>query len=157
VWNQTAVASLVALSWSCPNVFAQQLAFTSRAHLQSPVIVESIESSKDYGFESVMVRNDAPDTVIAVRLQVTLHSAAGDEIADEMRIPVQLPARETKRISVGMAQIKGLKDRLRSYRQEDGLAILTIEALEFRDGTEWKRPPIETTDAPTSPASIPKK
>jgi hypothetical protein len=70
---------------------------------------------------------------------------------------VQLPARETMRISVGMAQIKGLKDRLRSYRQDDGLAILTIEALEFRDGTEWKRPPIETTDAPTSPVSIPKK
>jgi hypothetical protein len=157
VWNQTAITGLVALAWSCQSLCAQQLAFTSRAYLQSPMIVESIESSKDYGFESVMVRNDAPETVIAVRLQVTLHSVTGDEIADERRVPVQVYPRETKRISVGMAQIKGLKDRLRSYRQDDGLAILTIEALEFRDGTEWKRPPIETTDAPTKPASLQKK
>jgi hypothetical protein len=131
---------------------AQQLAFTSRTHLQSPVIIESIESSRDYGFESLVLRNDAPNVVIAVRFLITLHSRSGDEVADDRRVPVQVNPRETKRITLGMAQIKGLKDQLRSYRQDDGLAILTIEALEFRDGTEWKRPTSVNTDLPTEPA-----
>ncbi len=98
-----------------------------------------------------MIRNDAPEPVIAVRFSVTLHSGSGDEIADERRIAVQIQTNETKRVTVGLAQIKGLKDRLRSYHQSEGLAILSVEALEFRDGSEWKRPHEVNTDLPIQP------
>jgi hypothetical protein len=86
-----------------------------------------------------------------------LQSGSDDEIADERRIAVRLEPRETKRVTLGLAQSKGLKDRLRSWHRNDGLAILIVEALEFADGTEWKRPHETNTDLPIEPAKLPIK
>ena len=47
---------------SAGTAVCQQLAFTSRAYVQSPVVISSVESSKDFGFDSVVLRNDGPES-----------------------------------------------------------------------------------------------
>ena len=122
----------------CSLVSAQQVAFTSRAHLQCPVIVTSTQESKTFGFESIMVQNDGAAPVRAVRFQVTLKTRAGEEITDDRRIVVDLDPRDHKRVMVDLGHIEGLKQKAKSGRQESGLAILTIAAVEFEDGTVWE-------------------
>lgn len=119
--------------------FGQQVAFTSRSYISSPVALSSVESSKDFGFESVVLRNDGPDTITAIHFQITLRTDAGDEIADERRIAVSLDPRDSKRVEIGLAGIEGLKQQARTRQQASALAILTIEAVEFQDGSEWKQ------------------
>jgi len=67
------------------------------------------------------------------------HSDAGDEVADERRAAVDVDARDTRRFAVGLGQIEGLRQLARSRRQSSALAILTIESVEFADGSEWKQ------------------
>lgn len=135
--------------------FAQQVAFTSRTYVQSPVLIVSIDQSKEFGFESVTLRNDGHDAVTAVHFLITLRTGAGDEVADERRIAVDLNRQDTKTVSVGLAHIKGLKQQTLSRNQKSGLVILTVESVEFADGTEWKQSDRDQgvpTDLPVSPA-----
>jgi hypothetical protein len=125
--------------WVCATAFCQQLAFTSRTYVQSPVVITSVEGSKEFGFSSVVIRNDGPAVVSAVHFQITFRTGAGDEIADERRVAVGIEPRDTKRLVVDLAHIEGLKQEARSRRQESALVILTIESVEFRDGGEWKQ------------------
>src|SRR5580700_8745569 len=124
---------------NCAPAFAQQLAFTSRTYVQSPVVITSVEGSKEFGFNSVAIRNDGPSAVGAIHFLITFRTAAGDEIADERRVAVDIEPRDAKRIVVDLAQIEGLKQQARSRKQESALVILTIESVEFEDGSEWKQ------------------
>jgi hypothetical protein len=124
---------------SCGTAFCQQLAFTSRTYVQSPVVITAAEESKEFGFDSVELRNDGPNAISAVHFQITLRTGAGDEVADERRVTVNLEHRDRKRVVVGLAQIEGLKQQARSRKQESALIVLTIESVEFRDGGEWKQ------------------
>lgn len=155
--NKPGLAALLVTTFGGLAAHAQQLAFTSRTHLLSPVVVESIQSSREYGFESILVKNDGPDAVVAVRFVITLHSSAGDEIADERRVAMEVAAHETKRVETGLGHIKGLQDRLQSERQKDGLAIISVAAVEFRDGSEWKPPDGSNSDVPAKPATLERK
>jgi hypothetical protein len=126
-------------AWNCGTAFCQQLAFTSRTYVQSPVVITSVEGSKEFGFDSVMLRNDGPNAISAVHFLITLRTGTGDEIADERRIAVSLNPRDTRRIVVALAEIEGLKQQAKSRKQESALVILTIESIEFQDGGEWKQ------------------
>ena len=42
---------------NCGTALGQQLAFTSRTYVQSPVSITSVESSKEFGFDSLVLRN----------------------------------------------------------------------------------------------------
>jgi hypothetical protein len=119
--------------------FGQQVAFTSRTYVESPVLISSVEGSKEFGFDSVVLRNDGPDAIVAIHFQITFRTGAGDEIADERRVAVNLDPRDSKRLVVGLAQIEGLRQQARSRKQTSALAILTIESVEFQDGGEWKQ------------------
>jgi hypothetical protein len=119
--------------------FGQQLAFTSRTYVQSPVVITSVEGSKEFGFDSVALRNDGSNAIIAIHFQITLRTSAGDELADERRVAVSLDPRDSRRVVVGLAQIEGLKQQARSRRLESALVILTIESIEFEGGGEWKQ------------------
>jgi len=131
---------LVLLSpWNHGTAFCQQLAFTSRTYVQSPVVITSVESSKEFGFSSVAIRNDGSNPISAVHFQIMLRTAAGDEIADERRVTFGIEPRDTKRLVVDLGHIEGLKQQARSRKQESALVILTIESVEFRDGSEWKQ------------------
>lgn len=129
---------------------AQQLSFTSRNYLMSPVAIVSTDSSKEYGFETVTLRNDGPKGISGVRLQIALRTDGGDEIADERHFTVDLDPHDTKRVEVGLAQIQSLKQQARSRHQKWALAILTVEAVEFPDGGEWKQSEREQ-GTPTDP------
>jgi len=98
-----------------------------------------VEGSKEFGFDSVVIRNDRPAAIAAVHFQITLRTAAGDEIVDERRVAIGIEPRETKRLGVDLAQKDGLKQQARSRKQESALVILTIESVEFQNGSEWKQ------------------
>ena len=160
--NRIACIAFAALSLNCGFAAAQQIAFTSRAYVDSPVLLSSLESSADYGFESVVLRNDGPDKATALQLQIVVRSGSPsvpgeDEIADRRRVVVDLDRHETKRVTIGMGQIQGLRDQVRARKQDSALVIITIEAVEFRDGSEWKRSDSPNRDVPAQPAEIPKK
>ena len=119
--------------------FGQQLAFTSRTYVQSPVVITSVEGSNEFGFDSVTLRNDGSNAIVAIHFQITVRTGAGDEIADERRVAVSLDPRDSRRVVVGLAQIEGLKQQARSRQLESALVILTVESIEFEGGGEWKQ------------------
>ena len=141
------------------SAFAQQVAFSSRAYVLSPVTIVSFDSSREYGFDSLAIRNDGARRIAAVRVQIMFHSQAGDEVADERRVPVDIDPRDTRRCAVAVGHIEGLKQLARSRGQSSALAILTIEAVEFADGSEWKQSERDhgTPVDPLKPAEMPGK
>ncbi len=125
---------------TCGIALAQQVAFTSRNYVQSPVSIAWVESSKDFGFEAVGLRNDGISAISAVKFQITVRAeGADDEVADERRVAVNLEPRDSKKVAIGMGGVEGLKQRAKSRKQDAALVIITIEAVEFADGSEWKR------------------
>jgi hypothetical protein len=139
--------------------WCQQLAFTSRAYVQSPVVVSSVETSKDFGFDSVLLRNDGPKVIRAVHFQIALRIGAEDEVADQRRVPVSLEQRDSKRLIIGMAHIEGLKQLAKSRKLASALVILTVESVEFEDGGEWHQTERERGIPldPAQPLEIPKR
>ena len=141
---------------SCGIAFCQQLAFTSRAYIQSPVIIASIEGSKEFGFDSVVLRNDGPAAITAVHLKVTVRggdsalTADEGEVADERRVEVRLERHDSRKVTVGLGHVEGLKQKARSRKQVASLVILTIESVEFEDGGEWHQT-LEKRDIPYDP------
>jgi hypothetical protein len=96
------VTSLAALN--CWVAFGQQLAFTSRTYVQSPVVITATESSKEFGFDTVVIRNDGQSAIGAVHFQIMFRTAAGDEVSEERRTAVSIDKRETKRLVIDLAQ-----------------------------------------------------
>jgi hypothetical protein len=147
-------AILLLLTASGGTAFGQQVAFTSRTYVQSPVVITSVEASKEFGFDSVVLRNDAPSAISAVHFQVTFRTDAGDEIAEERRVPMSLESRDSQRVLVGLAEIEAFKQQAKSRKVESALVILTIESVEFGDGGEWRQTerdrgtPIDPVKAP---------
>ena len=58
---------------------AQHLAFTTVTHLSCPVWIEAPLESKDYGFQSVKLRNDSDRTLQKVYLTVTFFTGKQPE------------------------------------------------------------------------------
>lgn len=126
-------------AWQCGSALCQELAFTSRTYVQSPVVITSVEHSKDYGFDSVTLFNDGSNAVSAVHFQITYRAGGEDEIVDERRAAVNLEPRDSQRLTIGLAQIEGLRQQAKSRKQAAALVIITVESVEFRDGGEWKQ------------------
>lgn len=133
------MAPAIMLAALALTVSAQQLAFTTRAYVTAPVTIVSADSSREYGFESVMLRNDAAKTITGIRFQIVLHTDAGEEIADERRFTINLDPHDSKRVAVGLAEIQSLRQQTRARNQRSALAILTVEGVDFSDGSEWKQ------------------
>jgi hypothetical protein len=124
---------------SCASGLGQQMAFTSRAYVQSPIVITSVESSKEFGFDSVALKSDGPNAISAVHFQIICRTSAGDEIVDERRVAVNLEPRGSQHLQIGLAHVQGLKQLARSRNQASALVILTVESVEFKDGSEWKQ------------------
>jgi hypothetical protein len=134
-WARLAILAVLGVG----TAFCQQLAFTSRTYVQSPVLITSVDASRDFGFDSVGLRNDGPKAINAVHFQITVRTSTGDEIADERRVAVSLDPRDSKRLTIGMGHIEGLRQQAKSRKQESALVIITVESVEFQDGSEWKQ------------------
>jgi hypothetical protein len=116
---------------------AQQIAFTSRAHLTCPVAILAFDESKAFGFDSVVLRNDSEQPLDAVRLKVLFRTEAGDELVDGGRIVVHLEPKESKRVSIGLGQIVALRQKAKASRQTAALAVISVETVERSDGSVW--------------------
>jgi hypothetical protein len=132
----------------------QHLAFTSRADLQSPVVIDSVLSSKEFGFESVALRNEGREAISAVHFRITFRAEAGDEVADERRVAVSIDSHDGKSVRLDLGDIPGLQQLARSRKQASALVILTVESVEFQNGGEWK-PKAPQTDIPI--IAVPRK
>jgi hypothetical protein len=135
IYRLTAATALLA---ACTSLFGQQVAFTLRGRLDCPIVISSFEQSKAFGFETVVLRNEGQRPITAVRLQITLQTETGEEIADERRVSVELQPRDTRRVAVDLGYVEGLRQKARSDRQEKALAILTLNSVEFEDGSSWQ-------------------
>jgi hypothetical protein len=124
---------------NCGLALCQEIAFTSRTYIHSPVLISSVAASKDFGFDSVTLRNDGPDTIGAIHFQIAFRTPEGDETAGERRVVVSLAPRESKRVAIGLAQIEGLRQKAESAHLASALVILTIESVEFENGSVWKQ------------------
>jgi len=140
--------------------FAQQISFTSQVYVLSPVAITDIEVSAEFGFDSVSLRNDAAQAISAVHFLVTFRSEAGEEPAEERRVTVSIGPRETRSFPISLGHLEGLKQLARTRRQTTALAILTVESVEFADGSEWKQSERDhgaPIDPVIKPADLPKK
>jgi hypothetical protein len=117
---------------------AQQIAFTSRADLSSPVSISSTTASATFGFDTVVLRNDSSEPIEAIRFEVILRLDTGDELIDGGRIVVRLAPKESKSITLGLGQVVALRLKARSARQPAALAILSVETVERPDGSIWR-------------------
>jgi hypothetical protein len=120
-----------------------ELAFTTRNPFDCPVAISSFAQSKVYGFESVRLENEGDASVAAVELTVTLRTEAGEEIAEERRVAAELPPHDAKRVIADLGHVQGLGQKVKSARQEKGLAILMVKLVEFADGSLWQPKPVE--------------
>jgi hypothetical protein len=140
---------------ACLPVFGQQVAFTTRTFIESPIVLSSFAQSKVFGFETVMLSNDGDLPVTAVRLQVSFRTVQGDEIVEDRRFAVELRPRETKRTVIDLGHIQALQGKLTHGREDTrGLAILSVRMVEFGDGTSWQ-PGLPAARDPLEPARIP--
>jgi hypothetical protein len=137
---------------------AQQLAFTSRDYLRSPVGIVSVQSSQDFGFDSVILSNHSSDAVRAVRFQIVWRTNAGDEVIEERREVVNLESQESKRFGIGMARTETLRRMAKLRGLQEALAIVAVESVEFENGSEWKQTERDGgVIMDTSQAEIPRK
>lgn len=132
------------------------LAFTTRNPFDCPVAISSFVQSKAYGFESVRLENEGAAAVTAVEFTVTLRTDAGDEVAEERRVGAELQPHDAKKVIADLGHVEGLGQKVKSGRQEKGLAILTVKLVEFADGTSWQPKPVEGVPE-VPPPSRPRK
>jgi hypothetical protein len=117
---------------------AQHLVFTTVTPGTSPVWISSPEQSKDFGFQSLEVLNDSESAVESVHLKVTF-SAGGalDEVVDSGHVYVSLDPGEEKRLDVFLGRVEALSQKLRSVQQPVAWVKITVESVEFADGSLW--------------------
>ncbi len=68
----------------------------------------------------------------------------------------ELAPHDAKKVITDLGHVQGLGQKVKSARQEKGLAILTVKLVEFADGTVWQPKPAEGIPN-VAPASRPQK
>lgn len=132
----------------------EHLVFTTVTPGTSPVWISSPEQSKDFGFQTLAVRNDSDNTVESVRLKVTLSaSGAPDEVVDSGHVYVSLDPGEEKRLDVFLGRVEALSQKLRSMRQAVAWVKITVESVDFADGSRWDPEAPAVIEDP--PAAVP--
>jgi hypothetical protein len=117
---------------------AEHLVFTIVTPGTSPVWISSPEQSKDFGFQSLEILNDSDNAVASVHLKVTFSaSGALEEVVDSGHVYVSLDPGEEKRLDVFLGRIEALNQKLRSVRQPVAWVKVTVESVEFADGSRW--------------------
>jgi hypothetical protein len=144
--------ALVPLVFAATAAYAQQLVFTTVTPGTSPVWISAPERSKDFGFQSLEILNDSDNAISSVHLKVTF--SAGDsleELIDTGHIYVSLEPGERKRPDVFLGRIDALNQKLRSMGQPVAWVKVTVESVEFVDGSRWD------VDAPRVIEGVPTK
>jgi len=119
---------------------AERLVFTMLTSPTCPVLASAAEPSKDFGFQSVLFRNDSEKSIRAVYLTVTFYTAQSrdyEEVVDSAHVYLDLEPGEEKRLDVFLGRIEALSQKAKSARQEVAWVKLFIDSAEFSDGSRW--------------------
>jgi hypothetical protein len=127
-----------ALFLTTPAAHAQHLVFTTVTPGTSPVWISSPEQSKDFGFQTLDILNDSDSVVSSVHLKVTLSvSESSEEMVDSGHVYVLLDPGEERRLDVFLGRIDALNQKLRAMRHPVAWVKVTVESVEFADGSRW--------------------
>jgi hypothetical protein len=126
--------ALVCTAWAD----AEGVIFTTRTAWASPVLISSPLASKDFGFQSVILRNTSTKIIEVLDLRAVLSIAESvEEEVDGGRIHVSLEPGQSKRIDVYLGPIRALQQKAHSLRLDAALTVLSVSSADFSDGTRW--------------------
>ena len=119
---------------------AEHLVFTTVVPGSCPVWFSAPEKSKDFGFQSLEFLNDSDKPLQSLRLKVTFSTEAREpeEVVDGGYLYTDLEPGQQKRLDVFLGRISALSQKLKSARREVAWVKITVEAVEFADGSRWE-------------------
>jgi hypothetical protein len=132
--------------------YGQRVVFTMVTPATSPIVIVSIASSRDYGMQSLTLLNDSDKTIESIRFRVTMN----DGVVDGGHVFAKLQPGERKSSDVFLGRMTAMTQRARELKLEIARAIVTVEAVDFSDGTEWTGDPSAQQDTPIGPLPLSK-
>lgn len=138
------------LLFGCTLVQAQHLVFTMRTFPTCPVLISSIESSPEYGFQSLSVLDDSGQGIASIRLSVVLTLGSDEQVVDGGTVYVNLQPGDHKDIDVFLGQRRSLTERAKELHLTVARAIVYVETVDFADGTRWD-PRVQVVGVPSVP------
>jgi hypothetical protein len=115
------------------------------------VVISSVASSRDFGFQALTLLNDSDKTIDSLRFRVTMK----DEVVDGGHVFAKLEPGERKSVDVFLGRMQALTQRARELKLDVARAIVTVEAVEFADGSQWNGDQ-PAQDVPAQPRALPK-
>jgi hypothetical protein len=119
---------------------AEHLVFTTVVPGSCPVWFSAPEKSKDFGFQSIEFLNDSDKFLQSLRLKVTFSTdpREQEEVVDSGYLYTDLEPGQQKRLDVFLGRISALSQKLKSVGREVAWVKITVEAVEFADGSRWE-------------------
>ncbi len=136
--------SLLVLVFVATLAHAERLVFTMLTGPTCPVLASAPEQSKDFGFQSLLFRNDSDKPIQTLSMTVVFYTAKSrdrEEIVDSGHIYIALDPGEQKRMDVFLGRIEALTQKAKSAGQDVAWVKLFIDTAEFADGTRWESNP----------------
>lgn len=151
--------ALIALLAGTAAADTEHVVYTTRMTWGAPVVVSDPSTSKEFGFESVTLRNSSARAIEAMDLKVVLIAADGvEEKVDGTRLHVSLEAGTSKRVDVYLGRVKSLQEKAHAMRLDPAVTVLTVTSVDFADGMLWNSedsmPPV---DFPVTPNQFRRK
>lgn len=117
---------------------AQHIYFTTLTPATCPVVMEGLTHSKDFGFQSAFFHNDSSQAVESIHLKVTLSSAGKPEqIVDSGHIYISIEPGDRKSQDLFLGRMQSLNQRAKFDHLEIARAMISVESVEFADGSRW--------------------
>jgi len=129
--------AVLALLVSGPLVQAQNIVFTMRTHPSCPVLISSVASSRDFGFQTVSLLDDSPKAIDSMILTVVLTVGLREEVVDGGRAFVKLQPGDRKNVEVFLGRLQALRQRAQNLHLAETRAIVYVDSVDFADGTRW--------------------
>jgi hypothetical protein len=134
------LGSVLGLLLASSPAHAERLVFTMLTSPSCPVLASAPEQSKDFGFQSVLFRNDSDKSIQTLYLTVTFYTAKSrdrEEVVDSAHLYIALEPGEQKRMDVFLGRIQALTQKVKSVGQSVAWVKLFVDSAEYSDGTRW--------------------
>lgn len=128
---------ILGLLFGCGLAHAQHIVFTMRTHPTCPVLISSLTSSNDFGFQTLALVGDSEKPIESMYLTVVLVSDSREEVVDGGRIFARLDSGERKTVDAFLGRIQALTERAKEWKLPLARAIVYVDSVEFADGTRW--------------------
>jgi hypothetical protein len=118
--------------------YGQRVVFTMVTPATSPVMIASVQSSRDFGFQTLALFNDSDKTIDSIRFRVVLtRLQARDEVVDGGHVYARLEPGDRKNVDVFLGRLSALVQRARELKLAVARAVVTVEAVDYSDGSQW--------------------